>query len=74
MSSRFENSEIARLTRSKELRRIQDAIAHRDEMELRWALAECEMRKKFRLRHSDRWYQIEKSIRKALAELENKSQ
>jgi hypothetical protein len=61
------------VTRSKELRRIQDAIAHRNEAELRWALAECELRKKFRRRHGDRWYQIEQSIRDALAELEGKS-
>jgi hypothetical protein len=61
------------MTRSKELRRIQAAIAHRNEAELQWALGQCEVRKKFLKRHSDRWYQIEKKIRAALAALEPKS-
>lgn len=56
------------MTRSKELRRIEAALSTKDESELRWALAECELRKRFRKRHSDRWYQIEKAIRRALAE------
>jgi hypothetical protein len=37
------------VTRSKELRRIERAIVDRNESELRWALAECELRKKFRV-------------------------
>jgi hypothetical protein len=57
------------MTRSKELRRIMAAIAHRNEAELRWALYQCEIRKKFVKRHSDRWYQIEKKIRATLEEL-----
>lgn len=60
------------MTRSKELKRIQDALTHRNEAELKWALAVCELRKKFMTRHSDRWYQIEKRIRAALAELRAK--
>ncbi len=60
---------MANVTRSKELRRIENAIAHRNEPELRWALAECELRKKFRKRHSDLWYQIEKRVRAALTEI-----
>jgi hypothetical protein len=59
-----------RVTRSKELRRIQDAIAHKNEAELRWALAQVELRKKFMKKHSDRWYQIEKSIRAGLVEID----
>ena len=54
------------MARSKELRRIEAAIAHRNEAELRWALAECELRKRFQERHSSRWYRIEKEIRAAL--------
>jgi len=61
------------VTRSKEMRRIEDAIAHRNEAELKWALAECEIRKRFRRRHSDRWYQIEKQIRTLLAEISKTS-
>jgi len=56
------------MTRSKELRRIHAAIAHRDEADLRWALAQCESRKKWQKR-SDLWYRLEKAIRAALAEL-----
>jgi len=61
------------MTRSKEMRRIEAALMHRDEPELRWALAECQLRKGFRKRHSDRWYQIEKAILAALGELKGKS-
>jgi len=57
------------MTRSKELQRIQDAIVRRNEAELRWALAQCELRRRFMKRHSDRWYQIEKDVRAALAEI-----
>jgi len=61
------------VTRSKELRRIERAIAHRNVSELRWALAECELRKQHRRRHSDQWYQIEKRIKAALAQVERES-
>ena len=57
------------MTRSKEMRRIQDAILHRNEEELRWALTECELRKRFRTRHNGQWYRIEKQIRSLLADL-----
>jgi hypothetical protein len=62
------------MTRSKELKRTQDAIAHRNEADLKWALAECELRKGFTRRHSDRWYQLEKRIRAALAEVAKKTE
>jgi hypothetical protein len=55
------------------MRRINRAIAERNEAELKWALAECETRKRFRTRHSDRWYQIEKQIRKLLGEIAKNS-
>ena len=59
------------MTHSKEWRRIEAALANQSEAELRWALAECELRKKYRKGHSDRWYQIKKRILKALADLKN---
>jgi hypothetical protein len=57
------------MTRSLELRRIEAAIAHRNEAELKWALAQCELRKKFAKVHSHLWHRIEKNVRKALAEI-----
>jgi hypothetical protein len=61
------------VTRSKELRRIERAIADLNASELRWALAECELRQRHSKRHSALWYQIEKRIRAALAEAEGES-
>jgi len=61
------------VTRSKELRRIERAITDRDVPELRWALAECELRQRHSKEHSDRWYQIEKRIRAALEQVEGGS-
>jgi cell division protein FtsB len=61
------------VTRSKEMRRINEAITHRNESELKWALAQCELRKRFQTRHIGRWHQLEKQIRALLAELEEKS-
>jgi hypothetical protein len=53
---------------------MEAAIKHRNESELRWALAECELRNRFRKGHSPRWYRLEKEIRAALAEVEGKSE
>lgn len=61
------------MTRSKELRRIQNAIKYLNVEDLRWTLAECELRKRFRKRHSDFWYRLEKRIREALAEATDES-
>jgi hypothetical protein len=61
------------VTRSKELRRIERAIVDRNVPELRWALAECELRQRHSKGHNDRWYQIEKRIRAALAAAEEES-
>jgi hypothetical protein len=61
------------VTRSKELRRIERAIADRNVSELRWALAECELRRRHSKRHSGLWHQIEKRIRAALTEAEEES-
>ena len=60
------------MTRSKELRRIEDAIAHKNEAELRWALGQCKIRKSWQAR-SDLWYRIEKEVRAALEEIQGKS-
>jgi hypothetical protein len=53
------------VTRSKELRRIERAIENRDEQELKWALADCEVRKSYGAQGS-RLYRLEKRIRAAL--------
>ena len=60
------------MTRSKELRRIETAIAQRNEAELRWALGQCEVRKKWQA-SSDLWYRIEKEIKAALDEIQRES-
>jgi hypothetical protein len=61
------------MTRSKEMRRIEAALTNKDESELRWALAQCELRKRFTKGHSDSVYRLEKEIRKALAEISEQS-
>ena len=58
------------MTRSKELRRIEAAIEHKNEAELRWALGQCELRRKHALASSSLWYRIEKEIRAALDEIQ----
>jgi hypothetical protein len=67
------------MTRSKELRRIEAALTHRHEAELRWALAFCEERRRAAaqvaslkgttVKHSDRLYRIERRVKAALDEL-----
>ena len=44
----------APMTRSKEMRRIEAALSNKEGSELRWALAQCELRKQFMKRHSAR--------------------
>jgi hypothetical protein len=61
------------MTRSKELRRIEAAITHRNEAELRWALAQCELRRRFTKDHSALWYQIEMRVLAALEEIRAES-
>jgi hypothetical protein len=61
----------APMTRSKELRRIERPIEHRDETELQWA-AEYRMRL-YHIRvldrgNASRWRKLEKRIREALGE------
>jgi hypothetical protein len=62
---------IVGVTRSKELRRIEAAIKHRNEPELKWALAECEIRKAFG-GDSPRWLRLEKRIREVLAQIQRR--
>jgi len=61
------------MTRSRELRRIEAAIEHRNRPELEWALRECELRKRFAKTHSGKLYRLERRIREALAEVEDDS-
>jgi hypothetical protein len=59
------------MTRSKELRRREAALEHRIDAELRWALAECELRRRHVKKRSALWYRIEREVRKTLVEREN---
>jgi hypothetical protein len=60
------------MTRFKELRRIEHAIEHRDEVELRWALDYCAMRRKLAAQvHTMRkegkyWREMENKVRAKL--------
>jgi hypothetical protein len=61
------------MTRFKELARIEAAIEHKDEVDLRWALDYCKMRlsisaHKEILKH---WKKIEKDVIQALETLTN---
>jgi hypothetical protein len=60
------------MTRSKELRRIEAAIAHKNEAELRWALGQCQIRKQGQAQ-SNLWYRIEKRILATLDEIQAES-
>jgi hypothetical protein len=48
-----------------------DPRSLRNLSELRWALADCELRKKHSRSHGDRLYRLEKRIRDALDEIES---
>jgi hypothetical protein len=60
------------VTRFKELRRIEAAIQHKNRPELQWALRYCRMRLEIATRkeHEKGWRRIEKSVLRALEELE----
>jgi hypothetical protein len=64
------------VTRFKELRRIEAAIEHRNEKELRWALEYCTMRidiagQVATMKHQRTyWRRIERKVRTALVELD----
>jgi hypothetical protein len=56
------------VTRFKELGRIERAIEHRDEVELRWAAEYCRMRLHYvnDKRSGSRWRKLEQRVREAL--------
>jgi len=61
------------MTRFKELRRIEDAIEHRNKTELQWALQYCTMRLGMAVRgiaspkdSQKYWRKLEKKVRVAL--------
>ena len=58
------------MTRFKELRRIERAIEHRDQVDLRWAAAYCQMRLQFARtkQGTSRWRQLEKRVLAVLDE------
>jgi len=55
------------MTRFKELRRIQAAIEHRNQADLRWALAYCAMRIRLATRrdHAKHWSKIQRRVQAA---------
>jgi hypothetical protein len=59
------------MTRFKELARIQAAIKHRNESELRWAIEYCQMRLRIATRkdHAKYWCGIERDVADALRSL-----
>jgi len=59
------------MTRFKELARIQAAIKHRNEAELRWAVEYCQMRLRIATRkdHTKHWRNIEREVTDALCSL-----
>ena len=58
------------MTRFKELRRIERAIEHRDQADLRWALGYCQLRLRMtRTKQSaSHWKNIEKRVQNALSQ------
>jgi hypothetical protein len=58
------------MTRFKELRRIENAIEHRDQADLRWALDYCQLRRRMTRtkQGASRWKHIEKRVRNALSQ------
>jgi hypothetical protein len=60
------------MTRFKEKRRIDAAIAHGNRTELEWALWYCEMRLSLaRMKHHEKhWRAIERRVREAIGKIE----
>ena len=56
------------MTRFKELARIQAAVKHRNESELRWAVEYCQMRLRIATRkdHDKYWRGIQREVMDAL--------
>jgi hypothetical protein len=59
------------MTRFKELARIQAAIKHRNESELRWAVEYCQMRLRMATRkdHTKYWRNMEREVTNTLRSL-----
>jgi len=62
------------MTRFKELQRIEDAIKHKNEVELRWSLNYCKMRLgvAFRKDHQKHWRNLERKVQGALSQAQDK--
>jgi hypothetical protein len=59
------------MTRFKELKRIQAAIKHKDQLELQWAISYCKMRLTIagKADHEKYWRQMQRTVTQALDEL-----
>jgi hypothetical protein len=59
------------MTRFKELKRIEAAIKHKDQIELQWAIGYCKMRLSIpgKADHEKYWRQIERKVAQALDEV-----
>ena len=64
----------SRVTRFKELRRIERAIENLDRVDLEWAAQYCQLRLTLvrREQHGAMWRRIEKRVREALQQIESK--
>lgn len=60
------------MTRYKELRRLERAIEHKNEEELKWASWWCEMRLSMATmkHHQNHWRKLKERVDTAIAELE----
>ncbi len=56
------------MTRFKELRRIENAIKHRNKADLQWALKYCKMRLRISSRtdHQKHWSNLQKKVLQSL--------
>ena len=63
------------MTRFKELQRIEAAIEHRSEPELRWADAYCKMRLQIATRrdHKKTWRNIQQKVQSAIEDLRSEN-
>jgi len=59
------------MTRFKELKRIEAAIKHKDQVELQWAIGYCKMRLSItgKKDHEKYWRQMERKVTQALDEV-----
>ena len=59
------------MTRFKELKRIEAAIKHKDQLELQWAISYCKMRLTItgKADHEKYWHQMERKVTQVLDEV-----